>query len=118
MAKNMKKNIKKTPAPVIAGIPSFRPCKTLSEVTRDWFNKAQAKASPENVFIQDFFTVATMLCQNYKTFNFRDVIGLTRALDTPTAALAPMFNSWVDDLLVNDRVTCLNLFGDPEYTFK
>jgi len=116
MNKTKKKNVKTIPAPVTT-IPSFKPCKTLSEVTKDWFAKAESK-DKGNVFIQDFFTVATMLCQNYKTFEFRDVLALTRALDTPAAELVPLFDSWTADLLANGRATCLNLFGEPSWTFK
>lgn len=98
--------------------PSFTPAKTLSEITREWSDKQKKKADGSNNFVQDFLTVAALLCSSYKTFNFRDVTALTRALDTPVAELVPLFDSWTADLFNNGRATCLNLFGEPEWTFK
>jgi hypothetical protein len=114
MSKNTKK-AKQAPTPVATGLPSFKPCKSLADVTKDWFD---AHKSKDEIITQDFFNIANLLSQNYKTFEFRDVIALTRALDIPTAALAPLFDSWTKELEANNRVECLNLFGEPSWTFK
>lgn len=98
--------------------PSFRPTKTLAQVTQDWIAKQKKNTDGGNDFVSDFLTIATLVCENYKTFTFRDFASMTRGFDTPVEKLAPLFNSWTAELKANNRVDCLNLFGDPQWTFK
>lgn len=45
--------------------------------------------------IQEFLTICALLNNHYPSFDFRDVIGLTRGLDLQIQTLDAMFHAWV-----------------------
>ena len=101
--------------------PSFAPSKTLTEITADFVAKQKQgrKGNGENEYLQDFLTVAQMICANYGSFSFNDFLTLTRNLDTPASALVPIFHDFIKELQASGRLKTVNgCYDFPQYTFN
>lgn len=105
----------------VKSFASFKPCLTLAEVTANFVakeKKKQTRDGDNNSCLMDFKSLATMLCENYRTFSFNDVLSLSRSLDLSAEALAPLFHAWIAELKESKRVKALaSCYDFPCYTF-
>jgi hypothetical protein len=112
------KTTKKNTAPM--DFPSFRPVKPLEQITAEFIAKQKQgqKKDGENSVIPDFSLAIRMICSNYQgqSFNFNDVLALTRHLDTSAEDLIPLWHEWVDVMKAERRIKVINIIGIPQYT--
>jgi hypothetical protein len=116
-----KKTQSKNAAVPLDGLATFAPIKSLAEVTAEFVSKHEGrkKSSGNNDYLRDFLQVANFLTENLKTFSFNDFLSLTRTLDTPASALAPLFHAWIAELEKSKRLTIVSGCYDwQQFTFK
>lgn len=100
---------------------TFQPIKSLTEVTAEFVSKQEGrkKSSGDNSYLRDFLQVANFLTENMKAFSFNDFLTLTRSLDTPASALAPLFHAWIAELDKSKRLIITSGAYDwQQYSFK
>ena len=122
-AKKTRAVVNPNPEPALAGATSFWPTKSLEDITNEFLAKQkQGKKSNgdnDDSHISDFSLAVKMLCHSYQhqSFNFNDVLALTRHLDTPSSALVPLWHDYVNTMKENRRIKVINIIGIPQYTF-
>lgn len=111
------------PVPKPLSFASFRPCRTIEEITNHFVaaRKQQQRNDAENDHLQDFLNVAQLIGTQYltQTFSFNDFLSLSRHLDTPPESLAALFHAWIAELDANGRIKTMHgAYDYPVHAFK
>lgn len=114
---------KKQIAPAQAGLATFRPCKTIEEITNQFVaaRRQGKRSNGENDHLQDFLNIAQLIGTQYlnQTFSFNDFLSLPRHLDTPAEVLAEHFHAWIAELDANGRIRTMHgAYNYPVHAFK
>ena len=120
--KTPKKTTVKNPSPAL-DFPSYREVKSVSEITKDFLTaeRQKTKNQGENSYIDDVGIALNMLVTNYsnQSWDLNTVVQLTRSLDTPIEAIAPIYFSWCEELKKHKRLkTLLSVSSFPTYAFQ
>jgi len=84
---------------------SFQPIPTLQETTNS-FIATQPKTKRnegKNENLKDFLKIATMITQNYPSFDLNTFLQLSRSLDLDASEVAGLFHDWVEQLIRDGR---------------
>ena len=107
---------------IIAGSTNFSPRRSYEEITNTWLAEkrkaAKGKGDNDDTHLADIAVALKHICHNKQneTFDFNDVISLTRGFDTPQHMLMPLWMDWVQTMKANKRISIINLIGIPNYT--
>lgn len=105
------------------GLATFTPQKNLLEITNSFITaqtkKHKTRDGENNSALADFGIVARMICDNMKSFSEREVLALSRHLDTQASALIPLVHLWIEELKRHNRIKIQTSCYDwQEYIFQ